>query len=182
MRALILHANQFKSGLVQPSNWPVGIVPEEQKTAVEQMAECLVCFFTIETNDSAEQIQEFRAEIIKTAHEIGTKNLVLSPFVHLSNNIAPPEIAKTLAAQLVASFTNTEYTITTSHFGYHKSLLLNIKGHPGSFRVIESLIKKHRANKFFYEKYTIAQKNHTTPRVFIGNGKNENRIATDILE
>lgn len=137
MRALLLHANQFKTNLVSPSNWPSGIVPETKKTNSEHMSDCLVCFFTVENGDSEAQIQAFHHEIIKTAQEVGTKNLVLSPFVHLSHNIAPHETAKALAAALVNSFSDTDYTITTSHFGYHKSLLLDIKGHPGSFRYRE---------------------------------------------
>ena len=137
MRALLLHTTRFQSELIKPSNWPNGIEPETKKSTIEQMIECLVCFFTVETNDSTKQINELHAEIIKAAQEVGTRNLVLSPFVHLSNNIAPPATAKQLAAQLVSQFTDTSYTVTTSHFGYHKTLLLDIKGHPGSFRYRE---------------------------------------------
>lgn len=137
MRALLLHSTTFKSELIKPSNWPKGIEPETQKSVTEQMTECLVCFFTVELTDSDKQLTEFRAEIIKAAEEVGTANLVLSPFVHLSNNVAPPQKAKELYEKLVSSFMDTKYTIITSHFGYHKSLLLDIKGHPGSFRYRE---------------------------------------------
>lgn len=137
MRVLLLHTTTFQSKLVKPSNWPKGIEPETQKSDVEEMTDCLVCFFTVELPDGQKQINELHAEIIKTAQEVGTHNLVLSPFVHLSNNIASPQRAKELYEKLVNSFANNDYTIITSHFGYHKSLLLDIKGHPGSFRYRE---------------------------------------------
>jgi len=62
---------------------------------------------------------------------------MISPFVHLSNKIARPEVAKQLYELLIDKFIDLDFVIKSSHFGYHKSLLLDIKGHPGSFRYRE---------------------------------------------
>jgi threonyl-tRNA synthetase len=137
MRALILHANEFGTKVIAKSNWPKGIEPEKRKSDSENMKECLVIFFCVEEGDNGKQIERLYQEIIKTADEIKTNNLMIAPFVHLSNNISKPEIAKELYEQLMKKFENTTFTVKSSHFGYHKSLLLDIKGHPGSFRYRE---------------------------------------------
>ena len=137
MRSLLLHANKFQTEVIEESTMPQGIIPEKKKSLVEKMEKCLVCFFTVEKNDNQEEIDKFYLEIIKTSREIGTKNLMISPFVHLSNNIASSIDSKAFYMKLVNKFKNTDYVVQTSHFGYHKSLVLDIKGHPGSFRFRE---------------------------------------------
>ena len=137
MKALLLHANKFVTKVVEESTKPIGIEPEKRKSQNEQMKECLVCFFTVEKNDTKDQAKNFYLEIIKTANELGTKNIMIAPFVHLSNNIESPNIAKDFYTDLMNRFSGSDYKISSSHFGYHKSLLLDIKGHPGSFRYRE---------------------------------------------
>ena len=94
-------------------------------------------FFTIEKNDDSNQISLIFDEVVKSASEIGTNNIMVSPFVHLSNNIAEPEKSKKLYEELMDRFKKTNFNVKSSHFGYHKSLLLDIKGYPGSFRYRE---------------------------------------------
>ena len=137
MRSLILHANKFATNIVEESNWPKGINPEEMKSKAEEMEKCLVVFFCVEEGDSDKQLEDIYQEILKTSQEVNTKNLLISPFVHLSNKIAKPNIAKELYEKLIGKFIGTDYVVKSSHFGYHKSLLLDIKGHPGSFRYRE---------------------------------------------
>lgn len=137
MRALLLHANNFATKIVEESDRPNGIKPENKKSSSEEMDECLVCFFTVENGDNETKLENFYNEIIKTAKGIGVKNLMISPFVHLSNNIASPEVSRNIYELLMSKFKDTDYKVSSSHFGYHKSLQLDIKGHPGSFRFRE---------------------------------------------
>ncbi len=137
MKALILHANKFATKVIAKSNWPRGIEPEKRKSTSEEMKECLVIFFCVEQADSEKQLEKLYQEILKTADEVKTNNLIIAPFVHLSKNIAEPNVAKELYEKLLRKFEKTAFTIKSSHFGYHKSLLLDIKGHPGSFRYRE---------------------------------------------
>ena len=137
MKSLILHANKFATKVVERSKWPKGVVPEERKSDSEEMKECLVVFFCVEEGDTEKQVELIYQEILKTADEVKTKNLMISPFVHLSNKIATPEVAKQLYEQLKGKFIGSDFVVRSSHFGYHKSLLLDIKGHPGSFRYRE---------------------------------------------
>jgi len=137
MRALILHANKFGTKVIAKSNWPKGIEPEKRKSLAEDMKDCLVVFFCVEEGDTEKQLGELYQEILKTADEVKTANLMIAPFVHLSKNIAKPNVAKELYEKLMKKFEKTNFIIKSSHFGYHKSLLLDIKGHPGSFRYRE---------------------------------------------
>ncbi|MEK9183002.1 MAG: threonyl-tRNA synthetase editing domain-containing protein [Patescibacteria group bacterium] len=137
MRLLILHADKFATTINEESKWPKGIDPEKRKSDSEEMEKCLVVFFCVEKEDGDKQVDELYQEILKTADEVQTKNIMISPFVHLSNNIATPDVAKKLYEQLMGKFIGSDFVVKSSHFGYHKSLLLDIKGHPGSFRYRE---------------------------------------------
>lgn len=137
MRALILHANEFKSKLIVKSNRPKNIKSEEKETNSEEMKQCLVVFFCVEEGDKIKQLNQLYKEIIKAANEVKTKNLMIGPFVHLSKNIAKPKVAIELYQKLMKKFEDTDFVLKSSHFGYHKTLELNIKGHPGSFRYRE---------------------------------------------
>ncbi len=68
------------------------------------MAKCLVVFFCVEEGDDKKQVDAIYTEILKTADEVKTKNLMISPFVHLSSNIAKPDVAKMLYEQLMGKF------------------------------------------------------------------------------
>lgn len=137
MRALILHASEFATKVIAKSNLPIGIEPEKRKSLAEDMKDCLVVFFCVENGDTEKQLAELYQEILKTADEVKTANLMIAPFVHLSKNIAKPNVAKELYEKLMNKFEKTNFIVKSSHFGYHKSLLLDIKGHPGSFRYRE---------------------------------------------
>jgi len=137
MRALILNANKFVTKIICKSNWPKGIESETQKSSSEEMEDCLIIFFCVEKEDTEKQLNNLYQEILKTSNEVKTINLMISPFVHLSKNIADPKTAKKLYEKLKEKFTGTNFIVKSSHFGYHKSLLLDIKGHPGSFRYRE---------------------------------------------
>jgi len=137
MRSLILHADKFATKVIEKSKWPKGVCPEEKKSDSEEMAKCLVVFFCVEEGDGKKQVDAIYNEILKTADEVQAKNLMISPFAHLSNKIAKPAVAKQLYEQLMGKFIGSDFVVKSSHFGYHKSLLLEIKGHPGSFRYRE---------------------------------------------
>lgn len=101
------------------------------------MEECLVVFFCVEEGDSEKQLNELYEEIVKASDEVKTDNLMIAPFVHLSSKIAKPEVSKELYEKLMGMFEGKDFAVKSSHFGYHKTLSLDIKGHPGSFRYRE---------------------------------------------
>ena len=100
----------------------------------EEMTECVVAFMHIEENDGVVQVTEVCKEIEWLAERWRTKKIMLSGFAHLSDSHASPEIAKAICEKVITFFkSRPKYTVDSSHFGWNKSLGLNVHGHQGSF-------------------------------------------------
>ena len=135
MRALIVHANHFRSGVEKKSSHVSEAACEELRKKEDSMNECVVAFIHIEKKDGAKQCTQLGKAIQKIAAEWNTFNILLSGFAHLSSDHADPEIAKQMCENIITFFTEKpEYVTDSSHFGYDKNLLLDVKGHPGSFK------------------------------------------------
>jgi len=137
MRALLLHTDEFKSDVVEKSTRPNGIEPEDVGENGRSMSQNLTVFFCVEAGDDDKKVASLFSDIVATANDFGTKDIMIAPFVHLSNKPAEPKLAKSLYNDLIKKLERTTFRFTTSQFGYHKSLLLKIKGHPGSYRYRE---------------------------------------------
>jgi len=68
--------------------------------------------------------------------EVGHKNIILLPFAHLSNRLADSGKSLKILVNL-ESLLKKDFNVIRSHFGSHKSLLLDIYGHPGNVRYRE---------------------------------------------
>ena len=101
------------------------------------MSQNLTVFFCVETGDDEKKVSALFSDIVSTATDFNTKSIMIAPFAHLSNNPAEPKLARSLYENLVKRLEQTTFKFNTSQFGYHKSLLLKIKGHPGSYRYRE---------------------------------------------
>jgi len=137
MRSLIFHTNEFRTKLSRKSNRPKGIIPDKKSADEEKFGNGLVVFLCVEKGDKQEQSNQLYEEIQKAAKEVNTKDILISPFVHLSNNIADAGIAKDFFKNIYEKVKDSGYNTNTAHFGYHKSVKLDIKGHPGSVRYRE---------------------------------------------
>lgn len=137
MRSLIIHANKFESKTVESSNKPVGIVPEEDKESLKQMEDCLLVLFCIEKEDSEKQVEQLYLKVLKDAKQVKVKNIMVTPFVHLSRNIASPDTAKSLYFLFLNKMKATSYNTNYSHFGYAKHFLIDTKGHRYAFKYRE---------------------------------------------
>ncbi len=135
MRAQFFHTNVFHS-YVEGGSQNIPLESQEHlKNRESYMKECLTVFFQVEKGDGEGQFDSLCNAIMKIAQEWGTKNLMLSGFAHLSNNHAEPQVAKEFYDKVIYFFKKRGgYDVGSSHFGYDKCLLLNVKGHPGSFK------------------------------------------------
>jgi threonyl-tRNA synthetase len=70
------------------------------------------------------------------SQEVKHKNIVILPFAHLSNNLANSEDG-IKAIDFIEEKLKQDYHVIRAHFGSHKSLLLDIYGHPGNARYRE---------------------------------------------
>ncbi|MBI2146924.1 hypothetical protein HYU19_00425 [Candidatus Woesearchaeota archaeon] len=129
MRSLLLHANLFESKITMTSNRPIGIIPEDGVDPVKRMEECLLVLFCVEPQDTNLQVEQLHDEIVKNAKELNVERIMLGPFVHLAKTVADPETAKKRYFQLKAMFLTSPFAVDSSHFGYGKTFLMDIKGH-----------------------------------------------------
>ncbi|MFA5877770.1 MAG: threonyl-tRNA synthetase editing domain-containing protein [Candidatus Staskawiczbacteria bacterium] len=136
MKILMWHCKIFDVNITGVSDRPKTIQPEEQRAGNERMENCIVAMITIEVQDDGSKAENGQKEIIKFADDTKVKNIVLMPFVHLSNNIADSKVSVELI-DLIEVGLKDKFSILKSHFGYHKELLLYTFGHKTNVRFRE---------------------------------------------
>ena len=120
------------------SNRPEDITPEEVVENEQSCKDCVVALVTVEKNDDAEKTSSgLSKEVAKMCQEVGHKNIVILPFAHLSNNLAKAKDGIKIISLIEDNLKKEWSVIMRAHFGSHKSLLLDIYGHPGNARYRE---------------------------------------------
>lgn len=137
MKSLFIHARDFETDFHSFANRPKNIVNEELNDKAKQScSDCVVVLITVEKNDCEEVVDRIIDEIIKICNEFKRKKVVITPFAHLSNNLAEPalslEIFKSIETKLIDVL-----DVLSVHFGSNKSLLLKTYGHVGNIRFRE---------------------------------------------
>ncbi len=137
MRALLFHCQNYGVKIDRLANRPEEITAEEVKEKEQNCKDCIVVLITIEKNDNLKKFcSHLVDEIAKMSQEVGHKNIVILPFAHLSNNLAKAKDG-IKAIGLIEEILQKSYNVMRAHFGSHKSLLLDIYGHPGNARYRE---------------------------------------------
>ena len=106
--------------------------PEELKNKSERIEECLVVLISVEERDekSPEGSAKSLVENIKDiASQVKEKNIVLYPYVHLSNNPSNPKAALQVLDIAEAELKKL-FEVHRSPFGWYKSFNISVKGHP----------------------------------------------------
>lgn len=135
MKILMWHCKEYAAVLTGISDVPKKIIPEPKRFENEQMSSCIVAMITIELDDT-DKTEKAKKEIVKFAMDTKSANIVIMPFVHLSNKIADSE----KALEAVTSIENelkSEFSVLRSHFGHHKELTLHTFGHKTNVRFRE---------------------------------------------
>jgi threonyl-tRNA synthetase len=137
MKALLFHAKeygvQFNSLATRPMNVEPEVVSEHQQSCID----CVAVFITVEKGDDAAKVSlELSKEVAKMCRDVARENIVLVPFAHLSNSLASSQISKDVITR-VEQHLKKDFVVTRTHFGSHKSLLLDVYGHPGNVRFRE---------------------------------------------
>ena len=106
---------------------------EEIEKKLRRVEECLVVFSSVEKDDEEhfENVAEKAiVEVEKIAEQLGTKNVVLYPWVHISNTPSRPDVALRVMKNMEAVLKEKGYTITRAPFGWYKAFDIKCKGHP----------------------------------------------------
>jgi hypothetical protein len=137
VRAILFDCKEYKTTIVGVANRPADIEPEPVKKKGQQCGRCIVAFVTVEKQDDPEFVaQKLAAEISKMAFECKRKRVVLRPFAHLSHNLALSEKCKE-TFDFLELLLKQKHSVIRTHFGSHKTLLLNVLGHDGNIRYRE---------------------------------------------
>ena len=95
------------------------------------MKDCLVVFLASEKSDTdaekaAERVTE---EVKKHAAQVGVKNIMLYPYVHLTSKPGPASTSVEIL-DLAEDKLSKDFTVEHAPFGWYKEFKIHVKGHP----------------------------------------------------
>ncbi len=129
MRLLLIHSDSIEYSAKKETP-----VAETDIIAEDSLTEALVVFCAVESvdEDDPEDVTAQAVSGIKeTVQKLGTTNIMLYPYAHLSSDLSAPDVAisvmKGMESALLAEGT---YTVKRAPFGWYKAFTLSCKGHP----------------------------------------------------
>ncbi|MFQ6125316.1 MAG: threonine--tRNA ligase [Candidatus Heimdallarchaeota archaeon] len=129
MKVLLIHSDQFgyepkKQAIKQAEPAPGGRFDIDQ---------CLVVFSTVEKGDETNPegvAKEAAKEVLAVAKQLQEQNIVVYPWVHLSDTPSDPKTALYVLKELEGLLRNESMTVHRGPFGWYKAFRLFCKGHP----------------------------------------------------
>jgi threonyl-tRNA synthetase len=106
--------------------------PEEIKEKKKKVENCLVVFMSVESRDETKPENTAKlcvSHIKDIAEQVKETNIVLYPYVHLSNSPSKPETALQVL-DLVEKDLKDGFSVHRSPFGWYKAFNISVKGHP----------------------------------------------------
>ncbi|MDI3482381.1 MAG: threonyl-tRNA synthetase [Candidatus Methanomethylophilaceae archaeon] len=130
MRVLYIHADfmEFESKKKTPA---AEDVPAQMHNG--RMEEVLVVFITVESSDKDsfdELSNEAVQDIVETAKKVGAERVMLYPYAHLSNDLAPPKDAINILRAIEEGVATSGMEVARAPFGWYKAFHIRCKGHP----------------------------------------------------
>ena len=137
MRSVLLHCKEINANINGLSTRGIEVSPEEIKKDNHNNQDCIVAFITVEENDDIEKFsRKMSKEIEKFCNDTKEQKVVLFPFAHLSNKLAPFKIGIKFFDYLEKDLMD-KFETERVHFGSDKELLIRLFGHPGNARYRE---------------------------------------------
>ena len=93
----------------------------------------LVCFTTIEKDDTenlSEICKRAAQEIEKVGRRIGIRKVLIYPYAHLSDDLAPPRVALKALKTLEKAANSRGVNVSRAPFGWYKRFSIKCIGHP----------------------------------------------------
>ena len=133
MRILLIHADRFSFRVTGET--AVAMPTELEKASREGSAdECLVVFTAAEKGDDADLdsvVSQVVEQVLSLAAQVGTDQLVVYPYAHLSSALSSPRVAVRLIDEICEKLeSRDDLRILRAPFGYYKSFEISCKGHP----------------------------------------------------
>ncbi len=153
MKILCLHSDYIK---VRPTKRAIKNADEiEKKEMVSK--ETLVIFTSVEKGDekNTKEVVESGVKEIKNVYEqVKAKEIVIYPYVHLSQKPSSPATAQKVLNGLFDYFKKEKYEVQKMPFGWYKAFEISVKGHPLSelSREIKPESESEEEEDFDYKK------------------------------
>ena len=128
MKILCLHANSITYKATKKAIKE----PEEIDSKEGGAKDCLVVFMSVEKADEGGEAKVAKRtvdEVHKITKQLGIKNVVLYPYVHLTNKPSKPSSGLEVL-NMAYDALKKEYDVSRSPFGWYKSFNIDVKGHP----------------------------------------------------
>lgn len=98
------------------------------KNRNERVNDCVGAFVCVESSDSFSEANRCLKDIYKTCGKHRLDTVLLAPFSHLSHKLADPSRAIDLILRMEVELRKNNYKVFRSSFGFHKNLILDVKG------------------------------------------------------
>lgn len=128
MKTLNLHCDYIKFEALKKALKNVDEIAPNQLQAGESK-DCLVVMMSVEKGDNQEVVSKLVEDLRNLSEQVKTKNIVLYPYAHLSNNLSSPSEAIEVLG-LTYSDLSKDFKVIQAPFGYYKTFELKVKGHP----------------------------------------------------
>jgi len=131
MKILSLHCDYIRfKPLKKALKEPEELTKEQEKE--KEIKEPLVIFTAVEKQDESNSdiVNKLVNEIADISKQVGSRNIVLYPYAHLSSQLASPNFAKTTLIKAEEELKKQKFQVARAPFGYYKEFELKCKGHP----------------------------------------------------
>ncbi len=129
MRLLLIHSDHIEYEARKKTK-----VAEEDAVPKDALDEALAVFCAVESIDEeniGDAVRQATDEIVTTARQLGTTNIMIYPYAHLSSDLASPESAVSALKGIETSLSGEgDLTVKRAPFGWYKAFSLSCKGHP----------------------------------------------------
>ncbi|WOF15677.1 threonine--tRNA ligase [Methanoplanus sp. FWC-SCC4] len=129
MRLLLIHSDNIK--YIAQKKTPVA---EEEVVLEDSLDEALTVFCAVESideEDPKDVILQASKEVRDTAEKLGTTNVMIYPYAHLSSDLSSPKVAVEVLKGIEENCKDAgNLNVKRAPFGWYKAFTLSCKGHP----------------------------------------------------
>lgn len=129
MRLLLIHSDHIEYETQKKTK-----VAEEVVVPKDALDEALAVFCAVESVDEEnieDSVRQAADEIAATARQLGTTNIMIYPYAHLSSDLASPEAAVSALKGIEVALAGMDgFVVKRAPFGWYKAFSLSCKGHP----------------------------------------------------
>jgi threonyl-tRNA synthetase len=126
LRALQLHCDEVEYRPVQKEI----LSAEESSQETVKIDEAVLLLISVEKDDDDSVVAQLVESMKKAESQLKCRSFIVYPYAHLSSDLAPPDLAKSILQKIERAGRELGYTIYHVPFGWNKAFSIKVKGHP----------------------------------------------------